>query len=945
MSSFSAPRLFLPRYADGDIYGFSVLLNNEPGGLDDNFPVFPHWSDGQDSNGGVTAGHNTRNNTRGQIIGVGAVGGNKDSVDSNVTKLSSPLELQDIMDAKTETGLNNVKQPTFFEYAWYDPTENEEGIEGVQGSNLYTFSAAFHEVYYITPTGKLRNMGTRYNTKPAIANAFRNIGGLVSLGLDWRMLELWEENPDNFGYNPDINLKHICVASDECIITLDTFGTIRIVQAGTSGVELTSLMGELDYHHIVYFNKEDLEDNFWIDENGNTVSVPNVDFVQCWASGGGTTAQGICVWGLKRDGTLYYQDLHNMVWFDPDYWKRDTFNGGFDASGTLGGEDVQPTVREKGKYRSEPFRIQKLEPPEEEDDPSVPGTWLPKGPLVINPYHGAKITGTLPQNDENGHPLVRDLNNYRSVRQTRRGSTVHQDQMETYFDFSVSAINDPVYGPNSVHPGWVYEAGRNSLNQIPVNSNGNRFKVISLFDGYGHGGGCVCVDPDEPIGDPVALGHPDQMVEPVLLNSWVPNVHKHMYEQLHKIKRYRVVKNGLDWQTISNISETPDPVGYEFDQELFDLLYKDNTTGAYIPPRRISSSRRNFTIMSNTGMVASFQGGGGVNETGDALNGPTIAPLVNYEIDPDNPDQIKLMLDINGKQSSEEFGNWFYNYDPPIGENFGDPVILEENNINAYLRHGAIPQWGVNIFSDDGADPTHGPHDISGPKPENNGRFGFGNMPRRQTNQRGPIGSIPGLYDKPFTDMSAFAGRPAWAIHYFAWTEHVGYEYESNYWNQDSLVYMWSGKDIVGETIFTDPNFKKGSSIIQVWHAGEGSPFEPFTTDPVVWWSGQGDNINAVFQSGIVDSCSYYESEMSAAVMPPLTLPLIEERGGGDFDRPLDPDPPFSSEELINITQDTESGPGSTEGGGGNPEPECGDSADEGTDDPDIDKDDEIILP
>ena len=952
MTDFNSPDFKPLRYVEGDIYGFSALLNNEIGSPDDNFPVFPHWSDGEDSNGGLTAGHITRPNSRGQLVGGGAIGRRKDDLRPGARgALGSPLEVQDIMSNGSDPMAQpsrSVLQPTWYEYTWYDPDVDPEEAEGpVRNTNNWTFSSAFHESYFITTTGKLRSLGTRYGSKPAISLAFAGDGPRLSFGADWRMLEIWQDNPDSFGFDPNIQLKHVCVAADECIMTLDTFGTIRIVQAGTSGVELTGLMQELDYHHIVYFNKEDLEDNFWIDENGDTVSVPNTGFVTCWASGGGTSGQGVCVWALKADGTLYYQDMHNMVWFDSDYWNRDDFNGGIDGRGVAGGETIQPIRRDRGKYRSEPFRIPKLrEPDPENDNPSVPGTWVESEELVINPYYGAKILGETPSPDND----TRDLNNYISSRQTRRGSSVHCEQIEVYLDFSVSAINDPIYGPNSVHPGWVHEAGRNALNQIPVNGNGKRFKVITMFDGYGHGGGCVCVDPDESIGDPIELGHPDQMVEPVLLTSWVPNIHKHMYEQLHKVKRYRVVKNGIDWQTISNISESPDPTGYDFDQELFDLLYKDDTTGTYIPPRRISSTRRNFTIMSNTGMVASFQGGGGVNESGDPLNGPTIAPLVNYEIDPDNPDQIKLMLDVNAGQVKEESGNWFYNYDfPSDGSLTGDPVILEDGNFNAF-QHGALAAWSVNVFNEDGggfdppevvgADPTHGPHTIGandGGVGKNGGRFGFGNMPPRQD------GTTPGLYDKPFTDVSNFMNHPAWFIHYFAWTEHVGYDYELNYWNQDSLVYMWSGKDITGETIFTDPdNFKKGSSIIQVWHAGEGSPFEPFATDPVVWWSGQGDNINLVRKSGIVDSCSYYESELSAMVVPPLSMPVILLKSDNEHDRPLDPDPPLAPEELIDIIQDTETGEGSTEGGGGNPEPECGDSAD----DFDLDKDDgEILFP
>jgi hypothetical protein len=331
--------------------------------------------------------------------------------------------------------------------------------------------------------------------------------------------------------------------------------------------------------------------------------------------------------------------------------------------------------------------------------------------------------------------------------------------------------------------------------------------------------------------------------------------------------------------------------------------------------------------MSNNGMIAAFQGGGGENNSGDILNSSTIAPLVNYEIDPENESQIRLKLDENGKHTNEEHGNWFYNYDWNPDDSFGDPAIVPDNDLAAYFR-GAISEWDVQFTvdrptppeADSSPDPTHGPHNIGNAgQSDNGGRFGFGNMPPRGD------GTTPGLYDKPFTDLSGIVGRPAWAIHYFAWTDYVGYDYENYYWNQDSLVYLWSGYDITGETIHTDTKFKKGSSCIYVWHAGPGSTVEPFASNPVVWWASQGDNINAVFENGVVDSCSYYESEMSAAVMPPLSLPVaLPTTEPPEEPEPQDPDPPLGSETLINITQDTEIEPGTSEDTEINPEtPEC----------------------
>ena len=55
MSSFNAPRFIPPRYVEGDIYGFSVLLNNDVSSIDNNFPVWPFWN-GEESAGGLTGG-------------------------------------------------------------------------------------------------------------------------------------------------------------------------------------------------------------------------------------------------------------------------------------------------------------------------------------------------------------------------------------------------------------------------------------------------------------------------------------------------------------------------------------------------------------------------------------------------------------------------------------------------------------------------------------------------------------------------------------------------------------------------------------------------------------------------------------------------------------------------------------------------------------------------
>ena len=118
----------------------------------------------------------------------------------------------------------------------------------------------------------------------------------------------------------------------------------------------------------------------------------------------------------------------------------------------------------------------------------------------------------------------------------------------------------------------------------------------------------------------------------------------------------------------------------------------------------------------------------------------------------------------------------------------------------------------------------------------------------------------------------------------------------------------------------------------------EGSPYEPFATDPVIWWSGQGDNINAIFKSGKIDACSYYTSECSSLVLPPSALPAIDLGDEGDppdpDDPPDDPPPPFSSTPVQPGSQDSEDEAGSI-GGDQNPEdPGCFDGVDDDTIDP-----------
>ena len=969
------PKLNLKRYVDGDIYGFSALTNNDPNSRDE-VAQFGFW--GEYDEPGNTGGKNSVP-WKGKLVACGAIG---KSGFGNIPQLTSPFDVMD-------TGGGEVKQPTINKYQWWNP--NISGGGAVVGSNQQTFSAAYHDIHYINPAGKLRTFSTSYSRKGAIHKMFFNLGPRLQFGCDHRIFELWQEDPNGYGYNPDLVLKHICCAADECIMTLDTNGTIRIVQSGTSGVNINETMGPDEEWKVVYFDKEDLEDHFWIDETGTPVELENVDFVDCWCSGGGTPAQGICVWALKKDGTLYFQSMHAMVWHDVLFGNEKDVAEGYpdwppEQKKVLQNSDI-------GKFRSEPYRIKPGPSYCIINDCSgmVPET-------ILNPYHGAALKKT-------NESIVCEFQNYdlngyygkvpgsdTGTRNIRNGSggIGHVKGIEKYFGFTVPTTDECIYGKDSMKRGWNYEAGRNALNQIPKNPEGKRYKVISLCDGYGHGGACLCVDPDKSVGDYYFIGHPNQEVEPVLLISWSPDLHRHMYRQIHKIKKVRVIKQGTEWRTIPNIYGNVIDGVFVFDQELFDLLYLNKETGAYIPPRNFSTTRLNMCLNTNVGMVASFQGKD-MKRSQSGVPSAGYPPLLNYEYRGSTGILVPI---LNKNGSGEQTGNWFYNYDwgpkhnPPFGEldregGFTDePIEYDDTTIEgqagAAQKAGALNRWWT-CRSDDGVNNNpinridQGPHVIDQENvggddamAESGGRFGFGHMPSPGQGQGNPgiRNTVSYNLDLLGFPSNTNTGEKAKAISYFAWTKEVGYDYEENYWNQDSLVYMWTGIDNEGNSLRDEPDiYQKGSSIIMVWHVGEGSPYPPFSDNPVVWWSAQGDNLNVIFDNGVIDSASYYESEVSAMILPPLTLPVrtatigpakpptfgeAESPDGGGFGdggfggggaggggqggggNPFrlflvdDPDPSLENEARGLILQDTEEEPGSTEGGGIDPEtPDC----------------------
>ena len=836
----------LPRYCEGDIYGFTVLTSDNPDDIDDRMEIPPQWT------GGFTPRYS--NGQAGSLVALGAIG---KAPPFNLPNLRWPSEAADYQPAPDEFGdLNKsqrCKRPTFFRYQYYDKNRQE-----VKQSNKCTFASAFHECWYIDIHGKLKILGTSYDAKPAIFRMFSPSSGgpQIRNGCDHRIAELWQANPDGEGYNPDINLVHIAAAADETVITLDQNGSIRIVTAGASDAQLESMSNSEDWK-VVYWDKEDLEHNFWIDEDGNNVVIQNKDFVDCWASGGGTTAQGITVWALHKSGKVYGQHLHTMVWNNKEYVHLDR-EGNPVGTFQVGG---QPAI---GRYEQEPYMI------ETKDEEGVPS-----GQMIQNIYHGALKDGNNP-ND-----FVLDQNGYVRGYMVLHGSVgifdgrwgTHGDGLSLWFDIEEQWESDLWH--NRIWPRWNNEIVKHELRQIPKNSSGQRYKVLSLYDGYGHAGGCLCVDPTVEVpGETI-----NQAPEFVLFGSWSGNIHQHMYRHLHVIKPLKAVKvEGTD-----EYEYVPNTEGlYRFDQELYDLLFKDTETQSYAPPIRFASSRRNFTLLTNTGMAVSIQGRNSAGDGRHLTGGNNVAPLINYRLNSDN--EIEPILDQNGGSTPETGninpdylweGNWFFNDDRSDvlwnGAVFASPL-----------------SWFANELPGQGGGPDSGPHRIgSGDDPQSDGRFGFGHMPRKAD------GTYPGIHQEPWSEYPIGGSHILYNFWYFPYIEYLGYTHETDYFNMDSLIVLRSYADEQGRTIQSHPDeFQTGTSGICVFHIGEGSPYPPFNENPVVWWAGQGDNINAVFKNGVIDSCTYFEAELSSFVWPPVSEPLqLLEDEPEPHPHPEDPEP------------------------------------------------------
>ena len=239
-------------------------------------------------------------------------------------------------------------------------------------------------------------------------------------------------------------------------------------------------------------------------------------------------------------------------------------------------------------------------------------------------------------------------------------------------------------------------------------------------------------------------------------------------------------------------------------------------------------------------------------------------------------------MDKNGASDDPVQGNWFFNYDAHDPENGvpGGMVLQWYSNPSFW-----ISQWGDFLGDTPAGDENHGPHCIvtSAWDPQIGGRFGFGFMPPLEERSwceecgfdlcRDTI--YPGINPCPWTDTFGNSDLFGKSLHYFSYIDYLGYDFEQYYWNMESLVYFNSLEDDQGKTLKDDgDNFNKATSAIYVFHVGEGSPYLPFDVNPIIWWSGQGDNINVVFKNGVIDSCTYFASQMSSFVWPPIALPL-----------------------------------------------------------------------
>lgn len=155
------------------------------------------------------------------------------------------------------------------------------------------------------------------------------IRGLFSNDLD-------ADGIDDPNSNNNIRLISIDQSVDSVCVTLDTFGTVRIINTADQTPMGGGSFGQ-SWDQIIYFDDQWIADGFLTDDTGEPVFIENKDFVSVCASSG-LLGMPEYVWCLHKNGKLYGVELlsarsrkyhKNKVGI---YWgKRNKFNNSDDS--------------------------------------------------------------------------------------------------------------------------------------------------------------------------------------------------------------------------------------------------------------------------------------------------------------------------------------------------------------------------------------------------------------------------------------------------------------------------------------------------------------------------------------------------------------------------------------------------------------------------------------
>ena len=234
--------------------------------------------------------------------------------------------------------------PTYYKF----PDVGDDGK--VKNVSKQTLSSGFHEGFFITDDGKLRSAVTKNYSSPNVGGAgvctmfqyfmfqeyYENYADLVDAektgvggetGPDRRIGEMFiNEDLVTAGssleqfYDAGITLESVSCASDNCVATLNSKGTIRVIGGRQMGAFPTDNVRE-----TVYFDKDDVANGFFADESGTPQEITNEGFVKVCVAGGGTNVYTpVTIWGVHESGKLYGADWPSSITFDVplNRWKR-----------------------------------------------------------------------------------------------------------------------------------------------------------------------------------------------------------------------------------------------------------------------------------------------------------------------------------------------------------------------------------------------------------------------------------------------------------------------------------------------------------------------------------------------------------------------------------------------------------------------------------------------